>query len=65
MSHITTYYNGSGLLVHKEVADLNKIQDGHIITSETEFWEILRANCEHGIDRCNQLIEAKKPEKQN
>lgn len=65
MAHITTYYKGNGLLVHKEVADLNEIPDGYKIKTEQEFWEILRANCEHGIDRCTQLIEDKKPEKQN
>lgn len=65
MAYITTYFNGKHLYVHKEVADLNKIQDGHIIKSQAEFLKILSANVEHGIDRCKQLIDAKKPKKQS
>lgn len=51
MGTITVWYNGSGLLVFKEVAALLKIPNGYRIKTEEEFWEILGANAQHGIDR--------------
>jgi len=51
MKNITVWYNGKGLIVSKEVADLKNLKHGHIINSKSEFWEILNANCTHNIDR--------------
>jgi hypothetical protein len=48
---ITVWYNGSALLVNKEVADLKNIPNNYRVKSEEEFWSILGANATHQLKR--------------
>ena len=55
MKNITVWYNGSGLLVSKEVANLKGIKNGYRVRTEAEFWELIGANATHGINRINLI----------
>jgi hypothetical protein len=60
MGRITVYYNGSALLIFKEVADTIGFKDGHIIDEERKFWNTLRANALFGIAKCKEKLGAAK-----
>jgi hypothetical protein len=59
-NNITVWYNGSGLLVSKEVANLRNLKHGHRIKTEAEFWQILGANATCGISRINLIKDIDK-----
>ena len=48
---IIVFYNGNGLSVDQEVADLKGLKNGYRIRSEAEFWDILSSSCNHGLQR--------------
>ena len=53
---ITVYYNGSGLLVSKEVAESLNLTHGYRIKTEAEFWGIISTNARHGISICKSNL---------
>ena len=59
-NYITVWYNGSGLSVSKEVANLRNLKQGYKIKTEAEFWQILGANATHGISRINLIKDIDK-----
>lgn len=54
---ITVFYKGNSIIVFKVVADALGLKQGQRIETEAHFWEILGANCAHGISLCEHKLQ--------
>lgn len=55
---ITIRYKDEYILLSKDFAMLRGIEHRYVIKTESEFWDIMTANCKHEIARLKLLVSA-------
>lgn len=60
MKTFTFSFNGESLIVYKAVANSLNLPNNYIIKTEHEFWEIMGANANYGIEICKHAISVEK-----
>jgi len=52
MDTITVWYDGLAITVHKQAADELKLKAGQRLSSDAEFWRVIKSSASWGLALC-------------